>query len=373
MKKVLYIVTVPNIGGVNKYLIEFAKNTKHEYIPYFIMTNKGYLSEELEKLGYKQNIFYTSITNKVYDIKTLINSINTINNIIRNIKPDIIHCNTMPGGVVGRICGLITKTSVVYVPHSWAFTPGGRNKCFIILYAIIEMVLSIITDNIICVSEYEKKLALRIMPFFKSKFVTIHNGISDISEKYKKTDFSKSELNIVMISRFCPQKDPYTLISAVHDLNRDGYNVKLDLYGYGPDLEKVLESIKNQNDKKIQYKGEISDVTPILKNYDVYALISNWESLPIGIIEAMRSGLPLLVSNVGGNSECVKNNGYLVERSDISNCKEQIKKLYELGDKKIVLGQNSRSLYEKEFSVGKMINETLKIYSKLKRKENESI
>ena len=39
----------------------------------------------------------------------------------------------------------------------------------------------------------------------------------------------------------------------------------------------------------------------------------------------------------------------------------------------MVLGQNSRSLYEKEFSVGKMINETLKIYSKLKRKENESI
>ena len=168
--------------------------------------------------------------------------------------------------------------------------------------------------------------------------VTVHNGISDISEEYRKIEFSNDELKIVMISRFCPQKDPYTLIFAVHELIKEGYNIKLDLYGYGQELDKVLKCIKNQNNSNIQYKGEITDVTPILKDYDVYALISNYEGLPIGIIEAMRAGLPILVSDVGGNSECIKDNGYLVKRQNIMDCRKQIKVIWDNRENISILG-----------------------------------
>ena len=192
--------------------------------------------------------------------------------------------------------------------------------------------------------------------------ITIHNGISDISEEYRKKEFSKDELKIVMISRFCPQKDPYTLIFAVHELIKEGYNIKLDLYGYGQELNKVLDCIRLRNTNNIQYKGEISDVIPILKDYDVYALISNWEGLPIGIIEAMRAGLPILVSNVGGDSECIKDNGYLVKRQDIMDCRKQIKQLLDNKDTLYTLGQSSRNFYEEEFFVKKMIKRTLEEY-----------
>ena len=74
--------------------------------------------------------------------------------------------------------------------------------------------------------------------------------------------------------------------------------------------------IKSCNCLNIKYCGEISDVTPILKNYDVYSLISNWEGLPIGIIEGIRAGLPIVVSNVGGCSEMIENNGYYIKRKD---------------------------------------------------------
>lgn len=360
-KKILYIVTKSDLGGVTKYLLEIVNHLPQAYEPFFIMSNKGYFSEELCKLGFEKNIYFVKMTNSIFDIKThILSNIKTLSLILK-IKPDIIHCNSTTAGIVGRISGFLTRTPVVFTAHGWAFT-SGTNKKKQTFYKILETLLASFTKKIICVSEYDRQIALDVMPFFDNKLVTIHNGISDVSNEFKKSEFSKDKLKIVMISRFCPQKDPYTLIKAVSELNNDGYNIGLDLFGYGEELDKVLATIKNTDCPNIKYKGEISDVTPILKNYDVYSLISNWEGLPIGIIEAMRAGLPILVSYVGGNSECVKDNGFLVKRQDVSDCKIQLKKFLDNKDNLQVFAKNSRCFFEEEFMCEKMVCKTIKEY-----------
>ena len=362
MKKVLYIVTNSDLGGISKYLIEIVKYLPKDISPYFVMSSQGYLSEELQKLGVgKEQMYFVPMTNSIFDIKTHIKSNIDILKIVMKLKPDIIHCNATTGAIVGAVCGVLTHTNTIYTVHGWPFTDGiskGKQK----FYKVLEFLICSVFKKIICVSEYDRQIGVNTLPMYRDKMVTIHNGISDIFEEFRKKEFSKDELKIVMISRFCPQKDPYTLIFAVHELIKEGYNIKLDLYGYGQELDKVLNCIKLKNTENIQYKGEISDVTPILKNYDVYALISNWEGLPIGIIEAMRAGLPVLVSNVGGNSECIKDNGYLVQRQDIMDCRKQIKAIWDNKGNLSILGQNSRKLFEEEFSSKKMIYLTLEAY-----------
>ena len=359
-KKILYILTKSDLGGVSKYLLEIAKNLDNNVVPFFIMSSAGYFSNELEKLGLKDNIFFVPMTNSICDLKTHISSNLQTLKIIQKIKPDLIHCNSTTAGIVGRICGVLSSTPVIFTAHGWAFT-DGISKGKRVFYKILETLLAIFTKKIICVSEYDRQLALKVMPLFKNKLITIHNGISDIDDDYKKKDFSTEQLKIVMISRFCPQKDPYTLINAVNQFNKEGLNIHLDLYGYGEELKKVLDLMKDCNCLNIKYCGEISDVTPILKNYDVYALISNWEGLPIGIIEALRAGLPILVSNVGGCSELINNNGYLVEKGNLYDLKDKLRELYNKIDTLEQLGQNSRLLYESEFTSKKMIAETLKV------------
>ena len=358
-KKILYILTKPDLGGVSKYLLEIVNLLPKEIEPYFIMSEAGYFSEELEKLGLKSNVYFIPMTNSIINIPLHIKSNLQTLGIINKIKPDLIHCNSTTGGIVGRICGALTFKPVIFTAHGWAFTDGiSKNKQR--FYKILETLLAFLTKKIICVSEYDRQLALKVMPFYKNKLVTIHNGIADIEDEYKKKVFSRDKLKIVMISRFCPQKDPYTLINTVNELNKEGLNIKLDLYGYGQELQQVLDLINNCNCSNIQYKGEISDVTPILKDYDVYSLITNWEGLPIGIIEAMRAGLPILVSNVGGCSELVQNNGYLVERGNIEDLKSKLKSIHENIGLLSQLGQKSRTLYEQEFTAEKMIKETFK-------------
>lgn len=362
-QKVLYIVTKSDLGGIQKYLLEIAKELPSNIIPYFIMATPGYLSEELEKIEVpKEQIFFVPMTNNIFNIFQHVKSNIQTLKLIKQIEPDLIHCNATTGAIVGAACGAITKTPTVYTVHGWPFTNGLPlwKKVF---YKILELFMCKVYKKIICVSEYDKQIGIKALPMYQDKMITIHNGISDISEEYRKTEFSKDELKIVMISRFCKQKDPYTLIFAVHELVKEGYNIKLDLYGYGQELDKVLNCIKNQNDDNIQYKGQISDVIPILKNYDVYALISNWEGLPIGIIEAMRAELPILVSDVGGNRECIKDNGYLVKRQDIMDCRKQIKAIWDRREEITTIGKNSRNFFEEEFLSKQMVDTTFHTYN----------
>lgn len=361
-QKVLYIVTNSDLGGISKYLLEITRYLPEYIEPYYVMATPGYFSVELEKLGIsKDKIFFVPMTNSIFNVPLHIKSNLKVLEIVKQIQPDLIHCNATTGAIVGSVCCAVTKTPTVYTVHGWPFT-NGITLWKRVFYKVLELFICKAYKKIICVSEYDRQIGVKALPMYKDKMVTIHNGISDISEEYIKKDFSKDELKIVMISRFCPQKDPYTLIFAVHELVKEGYNIKLDLYGYGSHLDKVLNCIRNQNDANIQYKGEVTDVTPILKNYDVYALISNWEGLPIGIIEAMRAGLPILITDVGGNSECIKDNGYLVKRQNIMDCRKQIKAIWNNRENIATLGQNSRKFFEEEFLAQKMTEKTLEEY-----------
>ncbi|UZM98846.1 glycosyltransferase [Lysinibacillus sp. MHQ-1] len=69
--------------------------------------------------------------------------------------------------------------------------------------------------------------------------------------------------------------------------------------------------------------------TPIWRKSHVFVLLSDWEGLPISIIEAMRIGLPIVATNVGGVKELVVDhgNGFLVEREDKELLKQRLRHL----------------------------------------------
>ena len=127
-KKILYIVTKSDLGGVTKYLLEIVNHLPQAYEPFFIMSNEGYFSKELCKLGFEKNIYFVKMTNSIFDIKThILSNIKTLSLILK-IKPDIIHCNSTTAGIVGRISGFLTRTPVVFTVHGWAFTSGTNKK-----------------------------------------------------------------------------------------------------------------------------------------------------------------------------------------------------------------------------------------------------
>src|SRR5690625_1911063 len=109
-------------------------------------------------------------------------------------------------------------------------------------------------------------------------------------------------VNIVKVDRFDKQKNHEELVRALHDLD----SIHVHFIGDGPleeSIKALVEELKAE--EKFTFWGSRDDVDQILAKGQLFALVSNWEGFPRSTIEAMRAGLPVVVSDVGGAGEAI--------------------------------------------------------------------
>jgi glycosyltransferase involved in cell wall biosynthesis len=168
-----------------------------------------------------------------------------------------------------------------------------------------------------------------------------------------------------MVARFDSPKNHCDLLNALANIPR--HNWELDLVGDGPlfsDIKRLAKKLNIHN--KINFVGYTSNVKSFLLDADVFVLISNWEGLPLTILEAMSARLPIVASNVGGVSECVTEhkNGFLIESEDISKLTLSLNKLIESPELRRHLGKKSREKYENSFTFERMLKDTICVYNR---------
>jgi glycosyltransferase involved in cell wall biosynthesis len=106
------------------------------------------------------------------------------------------------------------------------------------------------------------------------------------------------------------------------------------------------------------------DVPDILASAHIFALSSNWEGFPLSILEAMRAGLPVIASDVGGVAEAVADGrtGFLVNPGDLDTFRSRLLSLVESPGLRAQMGWAGRERYEAHFAVEGMLNRTLAVY-----------
>ena len=138
--------------------------------------------------------------------------------------------------------------------------------------------------------------------------------------------------------------------------------------GDGPDIAEAKELARQLGvEQKVRFLGERSDVESVLRNADIGVLASNWEGLPISIIEYMRAGLPVVASSVGGVPELVEDgvNGFLVARGDVDMLAQKIEVLANSGPLRGKLGSAGRTLFETKFSDRRMVEQIIRLYEEI--------
>jgi glycosyltransferase involved in cell wall biosynthesis len=96
----------------------------------------------------------------------------------------------------------------------------------------------------------------------------------------------------------------------------------------------------------------------------VFLLITNWEGFPRSVLEAMRAGLPVVSSDVGGVSESVEpgRTGFLVPRGDAGELQKRLRQLLTDAELRMRLGQEGRRQYENRFQFDRTTARTMSIY-----------
>ena len=129
----------------------------------------------------------------------------------------------------------------------------------------------------------------------------IFNGV-DLRKCLPKTDYSLSEPAVLLhIGRFNEQKNHKGLLEAFSRIIKSHPNCCLQLIGDGDLQEEMKTYAKTLGiQEKISFLGSQTDVYPFLREADIFLLPSKFEGMPMTIIEAMGTGLPIVASAVGG-------------------------------------------------------------------------
>ncbi|MEM4402525.1 MAG: glycosyltransferase, partial [Candidatus Caldarchaeum sp.] len=236
-----------------------------------------------------------------------------------------------------------------------------------------------LSTKIICVSEYDRQLALRFQVASREKLVVIPNGLepepfrAPTERRALRVQLGASDAVgiVTMVGRLAPPKDFETLITAWEGLKAPGW--QLWIVGEGP-LRLRLEELVHAKglDERIKFLGERRDVPDILKASDIFVLTSRWEGMPLTLIEAMLAGLPVIATRVGGVPELVEDGvtGLLVPPKDALTLRSALERLLSSAETRQRMGEAGRHRALEHFTVEQMINRVRVLYHDLERERD---
>lgn len=361
--KILYVITLPEVGGAQVHLIELISNLPIGVKAAVVVGKRGWLTD---KLGQREVACFVepSLVRPISPLRDL-RAILQLCALIRRERPDLVHCHSSKAGIVGRIAARLCGVPALFTAHGWAFTEGV-SPWKRIFYQTVEKQIARISERILCVSEYDRKLALQVMPEEARKLVTVHNGIADCSRKQMAAFKEDGVLRLAMIARFTVQKDYATLLRALFLLQEKKVPFKAALVGDGPHLAQMQQMARAFGlQARVAFLGARADIEEILRQQDVFVLSSRWEGLPISILEAMRQGLPIIATDVGGVREAVQDNGFLVPRGDAEALAVRLEALQSDSALRQKMGKNSRKRYEMYFTSRVMERKIVSVYSEV--------
>jgi glycosyltransferase involved in cell wall biosynthesis len=305
--KVLHILSSLNVGGAERFAIDMASvQFRHQNLSTKILS-MGKHGEPLEEEVLAQNIPLI-ITSKLLLLR----------NAMR--EADVVHVHSLHCLTRILIASFSLKTKVVFTHHN-----DQVNRT--LKWKIIYQLASHRIDTMIFVVKTAETKFVAAYPVFKSKSITISNGV--LERKQDKT--SSKMFRLGLVGRFVPLKAQYLLIEAISllpDLLKK--RTSLTFFGTGNLLEKnrKLACSKIPN-VEINFLGFVTDRDDIYTNIDCLVVTSETEGLSLAILEAIASGTPIIASNVGGNNKLVDHeiNGLLYDFGDIKTLSNNIEDL----------------------------------------------
>lgn len=229
-----------------------------------------------------------------------------------------------------------------------------------------------IVDEITAVCAFSADALAANDGFTRSRIKVIPNGI-DV-DHYLRTgekdalrnrlDLDPARRYVVIVARFHPVKDHATLIRAFARVAAQQDDVDLLLVGDGPlrpDLEAQIAGLGLQH--RVRLTGVRRDVADWLKASDIFVLCSVSEAASITLLEAMATGLPAVVTEVGGNPELVRGgiDGLHVPRGDDGALAEALLALLVDERQRLKMGVNAAARVRREFH----LDTTVEAYGRL--------
>lgn len=354
--KILQVIPDLGLGGGAEVMCqslskELLKERGNEIVVATLFSWHTKITDDLEKEGIsvyfldKKHGVDLSLVPKLYRI-------------IKKHKIDVVHTHryalqyAVPAAIMAGV------KMRVHTVHNVADKEMGKNKrllakTFYRFFHVVPVAISpIIKDSI----SYEYKLKAEKIPM-------IYNGIDLAKCKEKMLYDLSTPVEVVHLGRMTNQKNQMEIFKAASILKDRNLNIHFSLYGEGElenDYKRAVLRMKLENE--ISFCGLSDNIYPILQKADIFILPSKYEGMPISLIEAMGSALPIIASNVGGIPDMISDgeNGIIIS-PNANDLADAISRLIKDQDLRQILGHKAKQ-DSNRFSSYFMAQEYLNVY-----------
>jgi glycosyltransferase involved in cell wall biosynthesis len=368
---VVHVIIGLGVGGAEKFLFRLIESQmddsrfQHKVIS---LTTLGVVGEDLEKIGVKVNCLQAK------SIADLFRIFLNLYKIIRNVKPDVVHCwmyhADLLGGIVAKLCGV---KKIFWSVRNTDLESGGslakkmlRKSC--------ALLSGIVPNKIICVarSAYEshKKIG-----YNESRMVVINNGyqvsrfyLSESARQKIRAKFHLDDNSILIgsVGRFSPAKDHFCFLEAAAQAYKFNKNLRFLMIGRDVIKEnKFLYKavVEHGLEAAVILDGEVSNVSDYMSAMDVFCMHSETEGFPNVLGEAMCVGLPCISTDVGDASLLMGSLGEIVPAKDAMALSRAILSLASMdASSRRALGMKSRKRIIESFSLDVVVGKFSDIY-----------
>lgn len=361
--KILYLITKSNWGGAQRYVYDLATTFASKGHEVTVATGgKGDLVVKLED----KKIPVFTISNLARDIRIMaeIHAFKEMYNLIKDVKPDILHLNSSKAAGMGALCGRLLGVKCIVVTLHGA--PFREDRPLIIqrLIYFFTWITCLFAHKVITVSKQDEH-DVGAMRFLKKRVNTIYLGLvyQDLAER---TCPKTRTTHIVTIAELHRNKGLIYALDAIEKLHNEGLDITYSIYGEGEDRKKLEELIMiKQLGDIVTLHGHVNGVADTLRDFDLFLLPSVKEGLPYVLLEAGKAMLPVVTTTTGGIPEIVRHEetGLLVQPKDAQHLTDELRRL--IIDRKFArkLGQALHAHVVQNFSHSKMLVETAKVYN----------
>ena len=294
---------------------------------------------------------------------------------IREVEPDIVHSRNW-GAIEAVLAARLTGSCPsIHSEHgidteSSAKEPRRRSYLRRLAYEA--------ADRVMAVSYQLRDFHSRRTGFPARNIAVIHNGVDhqrffpDPAARLairEELGIPDGEFCIGCVGNLIAVKDHLTLLKAVDEVDHSCRNWRLLLVGDGPELPKI-EAFVNDHPgwrKKVHFAGRSRRVAELLRAMDVFVLPSVSEGICNSLLEAMAAGLPVAVTDTGGNPEVVAEgkSGLMFPVGDVQQLTSSLLLLQGDADLVAKLGAGAMRRVRESFSIDSMIQKYEEMYEGL--------
>jgi len=282
-------------------------------------------------------------------------------------KINVLHTHNYKADVIGALAARMGGIPIVATAHG--FTDMTASVSF--YEKLDRLFLRMFFDRVVTVTD---KMLPALTPRRKR---VIPNGINtdffntniETRDAFRrKYNIREDDMLVGTIGRLSKEKDQIMFLEALEPLMRDEARLKIIIVGSGPKEMELKEFVtaKGLSDRVV-FTGIIKDVGPVYMALDVFVLSSLTEGVPLTVLEAMASGLPVVATKVGGIPQMIEDgrNGLLIEPRNREALREKIGQLLKDPSRRKSLGASGQAFVRENYSLESMCEAYKKVYDEV--------